>query len=80
MSDANREFQVKALLTISEATTEMVWLMSWLSSMTDDLNTAWRQINDEAKEHPRSREFLDELAERRRVKITLNSVAREVGL
>jgi len=80
MSDANREFQVKALLTISEATTEMVWLMNWLSSMTDDLNTAWRQINDEAKEHPRAREFLDELADRRKTHIALNSVAREVGL
>jgi hypothetical protein len=59
---------------------DLLWAMEWLNSHTDDLNTAWRQINDEAEEHPRSREFLDELAERRKVKITLNSVAREVGL
>jgi hypothetical protein len=59
---------------------DLVWAMEWLNSLTDDLNTAWRQINDEAEEHPRAREFLDELAERRKIKITLNSVAREVGL
>jgi hypothetical protein len=55
--------------------TDLVWAMEWLNSLTDDLNTLHGQGY-----HPRTVEFLAELAERRKVKITLNSVAREVGL
>jgi hypothetical protein len=76
----DKDLLAMALTEHGLVVTDLVWAMEWLNSHTDDLNTAWRQINDEAEEHPRSREFLDELAERRKVKITLNSVAREVGL
>jgi hypothetical protein len=77
---SKKDLFVVALTQHGLLVSDLLWAMEWLSSLTDDLNTAWRQINDEAEEHPRSREFLDELAERRKVKITLNSVAREVGL
>jgi len=77
---SKKDLLVVALTQHGLLVSDLLWAMEWLSSLTDDLNTAWRQINDEAEEHPRSREFLDELAERRKVKITLNSVAREVGL
>jgi hypothetical protein len=55
--------------------TDLVWAMEWLNSLTDDLNTLYGQGY-----HPRTVEFLEELTERRKVKTTLNSVAREVGL
>jgi hypothetical protein len=54
---------------------DLVWAMEWLDSLTDDLN----KVHGRGY-HPRTVEFLEELKERRKGKITLNAVAREVGL
>jgi hypothetical protein len=77
MSDTINEKDLlgTALVEHGLVVTDLVWAMEWLNSLTDDLNTLHGQGY-----HPRTVEFLEELAERRRVKITLNSVAREVGL
>lgn len=76
--NANTEQQDPLAMALTEhglVVTDLVWAMEWLNSFIDDLNTLHEQ-----EYHPRAIEFLDELAERRKVKITLNSVAREVGL
>jgi hypothetical protein len=76
--NANTEQQQALVMALTEhglVVTDLVWAMEWLNSLTDDLNTLYGQGY-----HPRTVEFLEELTERRKVKITLNSVAREVGL
>lgn len=75
MSSEQQDPLAMALTEHGLVVTDLVWAMEWLNSFIDDLNTLC--IDDV---HPRTVEFLEELAERRKIKITLNSVAREVGL
>ena len=56
------------------AASDLVWAMEWLNSLTDDLNTG------RESQHPRSREFLDELAERRIGNHGLHAAATEAQL
>jgi hypothetical protein len=53
---------------------DLVWAMEWLNSLCDDLNTG------RESEHPRSREFLDELATRRISNHGLHAAAKEAKL
>ncbi len=53
---------------------DLVWAMEWLNSLCDDLNTG------RESEHPRSREFLDELAQRRISNHGLHAAAKEAQL
>lgn len=70
---------VQALVANAQTTIDLVWAMEWLDSLTNDLNgERWQRNGD--SEHPRTREFLDELAERRKNSETLDAAAKEVNL
>ncbi len=56
------------------AASDLVWAMQWLDSLTDDLNTG------RDSEHPRTREFLDDLAQRRISNHGLHAAAKEANL
>jgi hypothetical protein len=76
---ASAEPLVQALVAHATLVTDMVWALEWLNSLCDDLNgERWQRNGD--KEHPRTREFLDELAKRRKGNDTLNSCAKEANL
>lgn len=55
-------------------TIDLIWAMEWIDSLTDNLNTA------RDGEHPRTREFLDDLAQRRIGNHTLDACAKEANL
>lgn len=58
---------------------DLVWAMEWLDSLTNDLNAeSWHRNGD--NEHPRTREFLDELAQRRTQSSPLDLAAQEARL
>ena len=65
---------VAALVAHGTLVTDTVWALQWLNSLCDDLNTG------RDSEHPRCREFLDELAQRRIGNHTLDSCAKEAEL
>ena len=56
------------------AASDLVWALEWLNSLNDDLNTG------RESQHPRSREFLDELAQRRIGNHGLHAAATEAQL
>lgn len=58
---------------------DLVWAMEWLDSLTNDLNAERAQRNGD-NEHPRTREFLDELAQRRTQSSPLDLAAQEARL
>jgi hypothetical protein len=64
-----------ALAANAEAVTDLVWTMRWLKRTTDDLNMMHGNGY-----HPSAVKFLAELNERRKTKVALNGVGREVGL
>lgn len=64
-----------ALATNVETITDLLWTMQWLKRMTDHLNML--QGNGE---HAIAGLFMADLKDRRRYKVALNSVGREVGL
>jgi hypothetical protein len=65
---------VAALVAHGTLVTDTVWALQWLNSLCDDLNTG------RDSEHPRCREFLDELAQRRIGNHTLDICAKEADL
>ena len=71
---ASAEPLVQALVAHATLVTDMVWALEWLNSLCDDLNTG------RDAQHPRTREFLDELAKRRKGNHTLDSCAKEAYL
>ena len=73
-SAASAEPLVQALVAHATLVTDMVWALEWLNSLCDDLNTG------RDAQHPRTREFLDELAKRRKGNHTLDSAAKEAYL
>jgi hypothetical protein len=76
---ASAEPLVQALVAHATLVTDMVWALEWLNSLTDDLNSERHKYTGE-EEHPRTREFLDDLAKRRKGNDTLNSAAKEANL
>ncbi len=56
------------------ASSDLVWALEWLNSLNDDLNTG------RESQHPRTREFLDELAQRRIGNHGLHAAAKEAQL
>lgn len=77
--EEQRKALVAALVAQGEAVLDLVWAMRWLDSLTDDLNAERWQRNGDT-EHPRSREFLDDLAARRAEKPNIDNAAKEAGL
>ena len=73
-SAASAQPLVQALVAHATLVTDMVWALEWLNSLCDDLNTG------RDAQHPRTREFLDELAKRRKGNHTLDSAAKEAYL
>lgn len=58
---------------------DLVWAMEWLNSLCDDLNTGHHDRTGE-EQHHRTREFLDELAQRRTQSSPLDLAAQEAQL
>jgi hypothetical protein len=63
-----------ALMAIHRVNSDLLWALEWIDGLTDDLNTG------REAEHPRTREFLEDLAQRRTESDPLDVLAREVQL
>ena len=70
---------VQALVANAQTTIDLTWAMQWLDSLVDDLNTEHHERTGD-EEHHRTREFLDDLATRRKNSETLHAAAREAEL
>lgn len=78
-NDAESKALGTALVEISSLASDLVWALSWLNSLVDALNAMQYDRNGD-EQHCRSREFLEELMQRRATSATLNSAAREAEL
>lgn len=70
---------VQAMVANAQTTIDLVWAMEWLDSLVDDLTTERFERTGELG-HPRAKEFLDDLAERRKHSEGLHSAAKEANL
>lgn len=71
-----------ALLLSSETTSDLIWAMEWIDTLSDALNTARDEETDEIirREHGMYQEFQQCLTKRRKTSHRLDLVAKEVGL
>jgi hypothetical protein len=72
--NSSTEPMTAALMAIHRVNSDLLWALEWIDSLTDDLNTG------RETEHPRTREFLEDLAQRRTESDPLDVLAREVQL
>lgn len=65
------------LLGLHRVNTDLLWALEWLNSLTDDLNAERYQRNGD-EQHPRTSEFLADLAQRRIESDPLDVLSKEV--